>query len=139
MAFSWLGNPIISRTAPSLFRVCFLSSYASLRSPSRTSNVESHFKDLNGSWLSRPNSLSTVMGEYNTLNLKLQIGVRHFSSTTDLHEHTVPWMPVLSPTMSKSNIAKWKKKGDKIEACDVVCGIETDKTILSLNVLKKGF
>lgn len=42
-------------------------------------------------------------------------------------------MPALSPTMTKGNIAKWKKKeGDKVSAGDVLCEIETDKATVSL-------
>ncbi|XP_022742043.1 dihydrolipoyllysine-residue acetyltransferase component 1 of pyruvate dehydrogenase complex, mitochondrial isoform X1 [Durio zibethinus] len=140
MALSRLRNPVISRTATSLFRARVISSYASARSLSRTSNVESPFKDLSGSWLSRHNSLSTVVGVYSSSSkLKLQIGVRHFSSA-DLPEHTVLGMPALSPTMSQGNIAKWKKKeGDKIEVGDVLCEIETDKATLEFECLEEGF
>ncbi|XP_021295301.1 dihydrolipoyllysine-residue acetyltransferase component 1 of pyruvate dehydrogenase complex, mitochondrial isoform X2 [Herrania umbratica] len=139
MALSRLRNPVISRAAPSLFRARFLSSYVSPRSLSRTLNVESPFNDLNGSLL-RPNSLSTFIGVYSTSSiLKLQIGVRHFSSA-DLPEHTVLGMPALSPTMSQGNIAKWKKKeGDKIEVGDVLCEIETDKATLEFESLEEGF
>ncbi len=42
-------------------------------------------------------------------------------------------MPALSPTMTKGNIAKWKKKeGDALSAGDVLCEIETDKATVSL-------
>ncbi|KAK6228344.1 hypothetical protein SCA6_000684 [Theobroma cacao] len=140
MALSRLRNPVISRAAPSLFKARFLSSYASPISLSRTLNVESPFKDFNGSLLSRPNSLSTIIGVCSTSSLlKLQIGVRHFSSA-DLPEHTVLGMPALSPTMSQGNIAKWKKKeGDKIEVGDVLCEIETDKATLEFESLEEGF
>ncbi|OMO62871.1 Biotin/lipoyl attachment [Corchorus capsularis] len=139
MALSRLRNPVISRTAPSLFKARFLSSYASPRLLTRTSNVESPFKDWNGSCL-RPNTLSTITGVYSTSSkLKLQIGIRQFSSS-DLPEHTVLGMPALSPTMSQGNIAKWKKKeGDKIEVGDVLCEIETDKATLEFESLEEGF
>ncbi|XVE68694.1 hypothetical protein DITRI_Ditri09bG0089500 [Diplodiscus trichospermus] len=140
MALSRLRNPVFTRAAPSLFRARFLSSYASPRSLPRTSNFESPFKDWNKSCLSRPNSLSTVTGIYcTTSKLKLQIGVRNFSSA-DLPVHTVLGMPALSPTMSQGNIAKWKKKeGDKIEVGDVLCEIETDKATLEFECLEEGF
>ncbi|XVE99152.1 hypothetical protein REPUB_Repub03eG0172700 [Reevesia pubescens] len=140
MALSRLRNPAFSRAITSLFRVRFLSSFASPRSLSRTSNVEAAFKDWNRSWLSRTNSLSTVIGLYSASSeLKLKIGVRHFSSA-DIPEHTVLGMPALSPTMSQGNIAKWKKKeGDKIEVGDVLCEIETDKATLEFECLEEGF
>ncbi|XVF82878.1 hypothetical protein PTKIN_Ptkin16aG0086300 [Pterospermum kingtungense] len=141
MALSRLRNPVLSRAAPSLFKARFLSSYALSRSlSSRTSSVESPFKDSIGSCLSRPSSLSTKIGIQSTLSeLKLQIGVRHFSSA-DLPEHTVLGMPALSPTMSQGNIAKWKKKeGDKIEVGDILCEIETDKATLEFECLEEGF
>ncbi|OMP06425.1 Biotin/lipoyl attachment [Corchorus olitorius] len=138
MALSRLRNSVISRTAPSLFKARFLSSYASPRLLTRTSNVEIPFKDWNGSWLSRPNTLSTITGVYSTSS-KLKIGIRQFSSS-DLPEHTVLGMPALSPTMSQGNIAKWKKKeGDKIEVGDVLCEIETDKATLEFESLEEGF
>ncbi|XVE75501.1 hypothetical protein DITRI_Ditri12bG0098500 [Diplodiscus trichospermus] len=138
MALSRLRNPVISRIASSLFRARFLSSYTLPRSLSRTSNVESSFKDLNGSWL-RSNSLSTVIGVYCTSSKLKLIGVRHFSSA-DVPEHTVLGMPALSPTMSQGNIAKWKKKeGDKVEVGDILCEIETDKATLEFECLEEGF
>lgn len=54
--------------------------------------------------------------------------------------HTVIEMPALSPTMSQGNIAKWRKKeGDKIEAGDVICEIETDKATVEFECLEEGF
>ncbi|KAG8480588.1 hypothetical protein CXB51_024524 [Gossypium anomalum] len=98
MAVSRLRNPVLSRALPSLFRARFLSSFASPTPLSRSSNVERPFKDWDGSCL-RSNALSTIIGVYgNSSKLKLQIGVRHFSSS-DLPEHTVLGMPALSPTM----------------------------------------
>ncbi|XP_039067292.1 dihydrolipoyllysine-residue acetyltransferase component 1 of pyruvate dehydrogenase complex, mitochondrial-like isoform X1 [Hibiscus syriacus] len=140
MAVSRLRNLVFSRAVPSLFRARFLSSYASPRPLSRTSNVERPFKDWNGSCLSRPNALSSIVGVCsNSSKLKLQIGIRHFSSA-DLPDHTVLGMPALSPTMSQGNIAKWKKKeGDKIEPGDILCEIETDKATLEFECLEEGF
>lgn len=139
MAVSRLRNPVLSRALPSLLRARFLSSFASPTPLSRSSNVERPFKDWDGSCL-RSNALSTIIGVYgNSSKLKLQIGVRHFSSS-DLPEHTVLGMPALSPTMSQGNIAKWKKKeGDKIEPGDILCEIETDKATLEFECLEEGF
>ncbi|XP_012455011.1 dihydrolipoyllysine-residue acetyltransferase component 1 of pyruvate dehydrogenase complex, mitochondrial isoform X6 [Gossypium raimondii] len=139
MAVSRLRNPVLSRALPSLLRARFLSSFASPTPLSRSSNVERPFKDWDGSCL-RSNALSTIIGVYgNSSKFKLQIGVRHFSSS-DLPEHTVLGMPALSPTMSQGNIAKWKKKeGDKIEPGDILCEIETDKATLEFECLEEGF
>eukprot|EP00252_Welwitschia_mirabilis_P014353 TRINITY_DN31539_c0_g1_i1.p1 TRINITY_DN31539_c0_g1~~TRINITY_DN31539_c0_g1_i1.p1 ORF type:complete len:520 (+),score=108.37 TRINITY_DN31539_c0_g1_i1:170-1729(+) len=61
-------------------------------------------------------------------------------SSNDLPTHNVLEMPALSPTMDKGNIASWKKKeGDKIEAGDVICEIETDKATLDFESLEEGF
>ncbi|XP_012455013.1 dihydrolipoyllysine-residue acetyltransferase component 1 of pyruvate dehydrogenase complex, mitochondrial isoform X9 [Gossypium raimondii] len=138
MAVSRLRNPVLSRALPSLLRARFLSSFAS-PTPLSRSNVERPFKDWDGSCL-RSNALSTIIGVYgNSSKFKLQIGVRHFSSS-DLPEHTVLGMPALSPTMSQGNIAKWKKKeGDKIEPGDILCEIETDKATLEFECLEEGF
>ncbi|XP_039067295.1 dihydrolipoyllysine-residue acetyltransferase component 1 of pyruvate dehydrogenase complex, mitochondrial-like isoform X4 [Hibiscus syriacus] len=137
MAVSRLRNLVFSRAVPSLFRARFLSSYASPRPLSRTSNVERPFKDWNGSCL-RPNALSSIVGVCSNSS-KLKIGIRHFSSA-DLPDHTVLGMPALSPTMSQGNIAKWKKKeGDKIEPGDILCEIETDKATLEFECLEEGF
>ncbi|TYH51137.1 hypothetical protein ES332_D10G253700v1 [Gossypium tomentosum] len=140
MAVSRLRNPVLSRALPSLLRARFLSSFASPTPLSRSSNVERPFKDWDGSCLSRSNALSTIIGVYgNSSKFKLQIGVRHFSSS-DLPEHTVLGMPALSPTMSQGNITKWKKKeGDKIEPGDILCEIETDKATLEFECLEEGF
>ena len=42
-------------------------------------------------------------------------------------------MPSLSPTMTEGTIVKWcKSEGDKIEAGDVLCEIQTDKAVVSM-------
>ncbi|XP_054476075.1 pyruvate dehydrogenase protein X component, mitochondrial [Anoplopoma fimbria] len=64
-----------------------------------------------------------------------QENVRHFFRS--------PWilgvspvkvqMPALSPTMEEGSIVKWlKKEGDAVAAGDVLCEIETDKAVVSL-------
>nr|CAD7432508.1 unnamed protein product [Timema monikensis] len=48
-------------------------------------------------------------------------------------------MPSLSPTMSEGTIVKWmKKEGDAIVAGDVICDIQTDKAIISLETEEEG-
>ena len=48
-------------------------------------------------------------------------------------------MPALSPTMEEGEIIKWNKKpGDKIEPGEVLCEIQTDKTVVSLDYDDEG-
>lgn len=50
-------------------------------------------------------------------------------------DHIVLEMPNLSPTMEKGNIASWNKKvGDKVQAGDALCGIETDKATVDFEM-----
>lgn len=133
MALSRLRQPVIART-PSLFRARLsLSSFSSSASLARISSGKNSFVDVNGILL-RP--LSSTLAP---AKLKMQIGVRHFSSS-ELPSHTVVGMPALSPTMSQGNIAKWRKKeGDKIEIGDILCEIETDKATVEFESLEEGF
>jgi pyruvate/2-oxoglutarate dehydrogenase complex dihydrolipoamide acyltransferase (E2) component len=42
-------------------------------------------------------------------------------------------MPSLSPTMEAGTIVKWlKKEGDKVNAGDAICDIQTDKAVVSM-------
>ena len=42
-------------------------------------------------------------------------------------------MPPLSPTMTEGTIVKWcKKEGESIAAGDVLCEIQTDKAVVSM-------
>merc|ERR1719435_447480 len=42
-------------------------------------------------------------------------------------------MPSLSPTMSEGTIVKWyKQEGESISAGDVLCDIQTDKAVVSM-------
>lgn len=42
-------------------------------------------------------------------------------------------MPSLSPTMTEGTIVKWmKKEGDPVAAGDVLCEIQTDKAVVSM-------
>merc|ERR1719206_875187 len=46
---------------------------------------------------------------------------------------TVVNMPSLSPTMSEGTIVKWyKQEGESIAAGDVLCDIQTDKAVVSM-------
>ncbi|XP_024041354.1 dihydrolipoyllysine-residue acetyltransferase component 1 of pyruvate dehydrogenase complex, mitochondrial isoform X2 [Citrus clementina] len=139
MALSRLRQPVIARTL-SLFRARLsLSSFSSSTSLARISSGKNSFVDVNGILL-RPLS-STLAPEVHDspLKLKMQIGVRHFSSS-ELPSHTVVGMPALSPTMSQGNIAKWRKKeGDKIEIGDILCEIETDKATVEFESLEEGY
>jgi len=48
-------------------------------------------------------------------------------------------MPSLSPTMSEGTIVKWLKgEGEKLEPGDVVCDIQTDKAVVSMEVDDEG-
>ncbi|BFZ15838.1 hypothetical protein BsWGS_18876 [Bradybaena similaris] len=48
-------------------------------------------------------------------------------------------MPSLSPTMDKGNIVKWhKKEGDTVSPGDVLCDIETDKAVISMDTEETG-
>lgn len=71
--------------------------------------------------------------------LELHHGCRQFSSS-ELPMHNILQMPALSPTMDKGNISAWKKnEGDKIEAGDVICDIETDKATLDFESMEEGY
>jgi len=48
-------------------------------------------------------------------------------------------MPSLSPTMEEGTIVKWlKAEGESMEAGDVVCDIQTDKAVVSMEVDEEG-
>jgi pyruvate/2-oxoglutarate dehydrogenase complex dihydrolipoamide acyltransferase (E2) component len=48
-------------------------------------------------------------------------------------------MPSLSPTMAEGTIVKWlKKEGDPVAPGDVLCDIQTDKAIVSLETEEEG-
>ncbi|KAK1572528.1 hypothetical protein Q3G72_034137 [Acer saccharum] len=137
MALSRLRHPVIAR-APSLVRARLLSC-SSATSLARTSSRRNTVVDVNGNLL-RPASLTMFTGvDDNSSKLKIQIGVRRFSSAGP-PSHAVLGMPALSPTMNQGNIAKWRKKeGEKIEVGDVLCEIETDKATLEFESLEEGF
>ncbi|KAL9268049.1 hypothetical protein AKJ16_DCAP21633 [Drosera capensis] len=145
MALSRLRHPVISRAALSLLRARLLSSSAAAisrpRSLHRYAGVNAPLSNKIGRLSShaRPESLSFINGYYNHSFLKLQIGLRYFSSA-ETPSHLVIGMPALSPTMIQGNIAKWRKKeGDKIAVGDVLCEIETDKATLEFESLEEGY
>ena len=49
------------------------------------------------------------------------------------------FMPALSPTMEKGNLAKWlKKEGDTVKTGDVIAEIETDKATMEYEAVDDG-
>jgi pyruvate dehydrogenase E2 component (dihydrolipoamide acetyltransferase) len=48
-------------------------------------------------------------------------------------------MPVLSPTMTEGNLARWlKQEGDRISAGEVIAEIETDKATMEIEAVEEG-
>ena len=48
-------------------------------------------------------------------------------------------MPSLSPTMQEGQIVKWlKAEGEAVSAGDVICDIQTDKAVVSLETDEDG-
>lgn len=48
-------------------------------------------------------------------------------------------MPSLSPTMMEGSIIKWlKKEGDPVQPGDVLCDIQTDKAVVSMDTEEEG-
>lgn len=48
-------------------------------------------------------------------------------------------MPSLSPTMTEGTIVKWlKKEGDPVVPGDVICDIQTDKAVISMETDEEG-
>ncbi|GAB2250510.1 hypothetical protein Droror1_Dr00016760 [Drosera rotundifolia] len=142
MALSRLRHPVISRAASSLLRARLLSSSAATISRARSIHRYARVKAPLSNEIghpSRPESLPFSNGYYHHSFLKLQIGLRYFSSA-ETPPHLVIGLPALSPTMSQGNIAKWRKKeGDKIAVGDVLCEIETDKATLEFEILEEGY
>ncbi len=57
---------------------------------------------------------------------------RHLSVCPVLDSQQVK-MPSLSPTMTEGTIVKWvKKEGEEVQPGDVICEIQTDKAVVSL-------
>lgn len=141
MALSRLRHPLIFR-APSLLRARRLlaagpSNSSTLRSLHHVPGVLNLIPDVDASSL-RPLNFRLLSGVH-VIPSKLQSGVRHFSSA-EAPLYAEVGMPALSPTMTHGNIAKWiKKEGEKIQAGDVLCLIETDKATLEFETLEEGF
>ncbi|XP_073019851.1 dihydrolipoyllysine-residue acetyltransferase component 1 of pyruvate dehydrogenase complex, mitochondrial-like isoform X3 [Primulina eburnea] len=136
MALSRLRNPAIFR-APSLFRARFITFSSAHPSLNRCRGLNQGI-DAETTCLRTSFSVGDRV-HYIPSGLKLQLGVRYYSSS-EVPDHIVLQMPALSPTMSQGNIAKWRKKeGDKIEVGDVICEIETDKATLEFESLEEGF
>jgi len=48
-------------------------------------------------------------------------------------------MPVLSPTMTEGNVARWlKAEGERVEAGEAIAEIETDKAMMELEAIEDG-
>ena len=48
-------------------------------------------------------------------------------------------MPALSPTMTEGNLTKWLvKKGDRVNAGDILAEIETDKATMEVEAVDEG-
>ena len=48
-------------------------------------------------------------------------------------------MPALSPTMTEGTIVKWsKQEGEAFKAGDVICEIQTDKAVVSMEADDEG-
>uniref|UniRef100_A0A0R3S218 Lipoyl-binding domain-containing protein n=1 Tax=Elaeophora elaphi TaxID=1147741 RepID=A0A0R3S218_9BILA len=59
--------------------------------------------------------------------------------SSGLPEHKLIAMPALSPTMEHGTIVKWhKKEGDEVEEGDLVCEIETDKSVMAFEASEEG-
>ncbi|UXI16705.1 ribosomal protein S20 [Sarcoptes scabiei] len=57
---------------------------------------------------------------------------RNISLCRQNFAETIVKMPALSPTMSSGIIIKWhKKEGDKINAGDILCEVQTDKAVVA--------
>ena len=60
--------------------------------------------------------------------------------SADLPPHMPISFPALSPTMSQGNIVSWsKKQGDSVSPGDVLCSVETDKSVLDWEAQEEGF
>ena len=79
------------------------------------------------------NEIRLSISNYNYFNYN-----RMFSSGTKVKGTPIK-MPSLSPTMTEGKIVKWlKKEGDSISPGDVLCEVETDKAVVSLELEEEG-
>uniref|UniRef100_A0A915PFJ3 Lipoyl-binding domain-containing protein n=1 Tax=Setaria digitata TaxID=48799 RepID=A0A915PFJ3_9BILA len=59
--------------------------------------------------------------------------------SSDLPDHRLIQMPALSPTMEHGTIVKWHKaEGDEVEEGDLICEIETDKSVMAFEASEEG-
>jgi len=66
------------------------------------------------------------------------MAIRHFHKAVTLQSFEVK-MPSLSPTMQEGQIVKWlKAEGEAVSAGDVICDIQTDKAVVSLETDEDG-
>ncbi|KAI3380830.1 hypothetical protein SNEBB_002353 [Seison nebaliae] len=62
-----------------------------------------------------------------------------FSTSWIMYDQIPLKMPSLSPTMEIGSITKWEKKeGDEVFAGDILCEIQTDKTIVGMEIEEDG-
>lgn len=55
-------------------------------------------------------------------------------------EHVEVPFPALSPTMSTGKVVTWHKKvGEEIAEGDLICDIETDKSVIGFEMTEEGF
>ncbi|CAG2185480.1 PDHX [Mytilus edulis] len=63
----------------------------------------------------------------------------YYSKLLSFSASTPVLMPALSPTMSEGTIVKWlKKEGESVVPGDVLCEIQTDKAVVSMEVDEEG-
>ncbi|XP_052066078.1 pyruvate dehydrogenase protein X component, mitochondrial-like [Mytilus californianus] len=83
--------------------------------------------------------LSTGLKEPNKITENGQYIARTFFTKCADQASTPVLMPALSPTMSEGTIVKWlKKEGESVVPGDVLCEIQTDKAVVSMEVDDEG-
>jgi len=67
-------------------------------------------------------------------------GKRNYAAAAAYPTHELLPMPSLSPTMTEGSIAGWKKAvGEKINAGDILCDIQTDKATMEMESMEDGY
>ncbi|CAC5424949.1 DLAT [Mytilus coruscus] len=83
--------------------------------------------------------LSTGLKEPNKITENGHYIARTFFTKCADQASTPVLMPALSPTMSEGTIVKWlKKEGESVLPGDVLCEIQTDKAVVSMEVDDEG-
>ena len=73
------------------------------------------------------------------LRIRQILGIRRLSNAK-YPPHTVIRMPALSPTMTKGNLAQWRKRlGDQVTTGDVLAEVETDKATMEFEAAEDGY